>query len=1064
MAVLSIPILNPNESNTYRNEAVWNHSAGTISFNNTTGSESISLAHRGGASLVFGNQVTSEFNPNNRQVFTQGDNFTTVQGSNFTLTYTNREDRTFGDHHFITGSPQFLNNILASRYIEVQAEIAAAQSIPENEIPGTGNNSGIELSGPPVDVQALLKEKEAELTQIAQSMGEGGNLHFLSCKHINIVAGTSPANFDSGNFQKAVREVKGGSTYTGIGFAGVVTDAPALVPQFNEVNTASTIPFGDVTVNAATKINLQAGAGGIDIKSAGSMKFAGTGMTVVGGSQVMVTSPGSVYVTSKYTELKSDGNVNIVAPQANIDSKLTVEQDAVMKGKLAVAGDSTVLGNSYVKAGIAAGASIVAGGSMIAAGNMQAGGIVSTPSGNSNNWTNVYTVVQTNSATWDAGGGGPPAPSVDEALTVFRAQSANNISVYSTVNANSGSWMPENNAAVNTVVITNSANWSNAYTTVNTNSATFVIGVTNDSPTQGSILITTAGDPVGEAFTLTNLGTGGSPFFNNLTVSNTISSNNVIYAFGGNSNLWNSTYATVSSLSANNILDGGNTKGANIIIGTRDNFNLNLETADTTRMTVTSAGNVGIGTATPAYKLAVDGGVYISAGNSLNLDTASSGIKTITASGNDVIVGGAHTIATYGLWARGTRSTGIDATGAGSDLQLITAGTEKVRIQTLGNVGIGTTTPNARLTVAGVISSTNIVYASGGNSDLWNSTYATVSSLSANYILAGGNTKGANIVIGTNDNFDLNLETNGTTRMTIASSGLVSIDSISVSQGIGSNNTTNIAVGGGLTFNTTGAGNTSMGKDALSANTAGNLNTALGRYSLIRNKTGSSNVALGSGALSFNTSGNQNTSVGDTTLQSNTTGNDNTAVGHGALQQIVGSSNANTAIGQAPLNGLTTGGNNIGIGKLAGFNTNDDDSDGGLVINSICNNSIFIGNDTRPLTNDNINVIVIGNSVIGTGSNTTNINNTNTEYTLINGTANHRLQVANGIEAGIYSRTVPKLFGDLPAASTAGNGARAYITNSTLAYNGTNIGTAVSGTGSNHTPVIAVNGVWVIGG
>lgn len=470
MAVLSIPVLNPNELNTYRNEAVWNHSAGTISFNNTTGSESVSLAHRGGASLVFGNQVTSEFNPNNRQVYTQGDNFATVKGNNYTLTYTNKEDRTFGDHHFITGSPQFLNNILASRYIEVQAEIAAMQVIPENEIPGTGNNTGAELAGSPKDVQALLKEKQAELTQIAQSMGEGGNLHFLSCKHINIVAGTSPANFDSGNFQKEAREVKGISTYTGTGFAGVVTSEPAFVPQFNEVNTASTIPFGDVTVNAATKINLQAGAGGIDIKSAGSMKFAGTGMTVVGGSQVMVTSPGSVYVTSKYTELKSEGNVNIVAPQANIDSKLTVEQDAVMKGKLAVAGDSTVLGNSYVKAGIAAGAGIVAGGSMIAAGNMQAGGIVSTPSGNSNNWTNVYSVVQTNSATW-GGGSGPPDPSVDEALTVFRAQSANNISVYSTVQANSGSWIPISNTAVNTVVTSSSANWNNSYTTVNSNSA-----------------------------------------------------------------------------------------------------------------------------------------------------------------------------------------------------------------------------------------------------------------------------------------------------------------------------------------------------------------------------------------------------------------------------------------------------------------------------------------------------------------------------------------------------------------------------------------------------------------
>ena len=94
--------------------------------------------------------------------------------------------------------------------------------------------------------------------------------------------------------------------------------------------------------------------------------------------------------------------------------------------------------------------------------------------------------------------------------------------------------------------------------------------------------------------------------------ANNIFSTNVVYASGGNSNLWNSTYATVSSLSANNIFDGGNLKGANITIGTNDNFNLNLETSNATRMTVTSAGNVGIGATSPTEKLDVVGNVKVS--------------------------------------------------------------------------------------------------------------------------------------------------------------------------------------------------------------------------------------------------------------------------------------------------------------------------------------------------------------------------------------------------------------------------------------------------------------------
>jgi hypothetical protein len=59
-----------------------------------------------------------------------------------------------------------------------------------------------------------------------------------------------------------------------------------------------------------------------------------------------------------------------------------------------------------------------------------------------------------------------------------------------------------------------------------------------------------------------------------------------------------STDTTFQNLSSNIILDGGNTKTASITIGTNDNFNLNFETANTTRVTITSSGNVGIGTNT----------------------------------------------------------------------------------------------------------------------------------------------------------------------------------------------------------------------------------------------------------------------------------------------------------------------------------------------------------------------------------------------------------------------------------------------------------------------------------
>ena len=51
----------------------------------------------------------------------------------------------------------------------------------------------------------------------------------------------------------------------------------------------------------------------------------------------------------------------------------------------------------------------------------------------------------------------------------------------------------------------------------------------------------------------------------------------------------------------------------------------------------------------------------------------------------------------------------------------------------VGNVGIGTTTPNEKLTVVGNISATGAITASGGNSNQWNSNYSTTQSNSANW-------------------------------------------------------------------------------------------------------------------------------------------------------------------------------------------------------------------------------------------------------------------------------------------------------------------------------------------
>ena len=53
------------------------------------------------------------------------------------------------------------------------------------------------------------------------------------------------------------------------------------------------------------------------------------------------------------------------------------------------------------------------------------------------------------------------------------------------------------------------------------------------------------------------------------------------------------------------------------------------------------------------------------------------------------------------------------------------------------NVGIGTRTPNAKLTVTGSVSATNNVFTSGGNSDQWNLSYTTIITNSGDWSAGG---------------------------------------------------------------------------------------------------------------------------------------------------------------------------------------------------------------------------------------------------------------------------------------------------------------------------------------
>lgn len=163
--------------------------------------------------------------------------------------------------------------------------------------------------------------------------------------------------------------------------------------------------------------------------------------------------------------------------------------------------------------------------------------------------------------------------------------------------------------------------------------------------------------------------------------------------------------------------------------GDRDNFGIYDTYVDLYRLTVDTNGNVGIGSTTPQAKLQVEGAIKFGGSGSVGIypptagnyslrwptnpgtagqvlsTTGTSGILSWVAAGSPTYPLLSTTRGSQGTPAysfSSSTNTGVFAPGVGT-LAFTTAGTEAVRITNLGNVGIGTTTPGARLEVAGNI-------------------------------------------------------------------------------------------------------------------------------------------------------------------------------------------------------------------------------------------------------------------------------------------------------------------------------------------------------------------------
>lgn len=356
------------------------------------------------------------------------------------------------------------------------------------------------------------------------------------------------------------------------------------------------------------------------------------------------------------------------------------------------------------------------------------------------------------------------------------------------------------------------------------------------------------------------------------------------------------TFVTINSLKAQwntggNTLTGTLPSSPNEWLGSSNAGDFIIKTNNTERLRVLSTGNVGIGTTAPSYRLDVfDGDIRTKNNLYIRAVGTGNGISADDGTGTTI----------FSLKRQASNEVRLQGYGFLTFYTNGSTGTERMRVDGSGNVGIGTTTPGAKLEVAGNIKITGGSPGAGKvlTSDVNGlASWTTVASSGAWTTTGNSGTVDGTNFIGTTDDIPFNIRVNN------QKAGRIDRYLQNTFLGYHTGNA-----------NTTGLANSAFGYSALSSNTTGAGNNAFGSGALTDNTTGGQNTATGSSALSDNTTGNYNTASGYQALYRNTTGNYNTAVGWGALGQTTTGS-YNTAIGYNAYPTAYTYSNTISIGQ-----------------------------------------------------------------------------------------------------------------------------------------------------
>ena len=312
---------------------------------------------------------------------------------------------------------------------------------------------------------------------------------------------------------------------------------------------------------------------------------------------------------------------------------------------------------------------------------------------------------------------------------------------------------------------------------------------------------------------------------------------------------------------SNDGLDIG-VNGAHAYVWNRENSSLYFGTNDTTRMSITSTGYVGIGTTNPSTELHVVGTIRLNSSQQLQL---------------------------------GGGSTHID--GDSGHMSFDVNSGKRFKLDGSSRISLSNNDSGTQNTVFGSSAGNALASGSQGNSSIGHESMLNTT------------TGDRNTAIGYQS-----LRHNSTGSENVA----VGYESLRASSGNSTSN--NVAIGNYVMYSlATGSSNIGIGNNALYYNNTGTKNIAIGQNAIVGTSSNAQvgNVVIGYEAMKNPTTANYNVFVGTESGHLTTIGDQNVGVGYRTLSSLT-QGNANVALGNRALSGVTTGTENIGIGSDTG--------------------------------------------------------------------------------------------------------------------------------------------------